>query len=133
VVVGCLSCATENVLGLDLRVPARRAVTQEKSVMGALRHRLRARLRLGATVVVAAACVFWLGRELVWTARIPKLRPSGHYCYGCKVQVIDNSGRATRVTVTQGGVTRQAYIPGGAKAAVDCKGDCRVEQRKMWP
>lgn len=132
VVVGCLACGAENVLGLDLRVPARRAAQQEQSVMAALRHRFWARLRLAVTVVVAAASVAWLVRELAWTARIPP-KLSESTCFGCQRHEIRAGGRGLRVTVEDKGVTRRVYVPAGATVAILCNAECRIEERRMWP
>jgi hypothetical protein len=129
IVVGCVYCDADNVVGTDLRLVARRVHGQTTSIADAIRHRRRARLRLLVVIAASAGVVTLFVRELAWSIDlVPERLPHESYaCTSCHNAEIKNDGRRRRITVTDRGVTRSGAVPADAVAWVECGQPCVVE------
>ena len=120
--VRCVYCSAENVLGIDPRPAALRRRSEKVDLDAALRHRRRARLRLLVTVPLCLLVVAGMSRELgrAWwiprsviriAGRVPELSCTMNPC-----GTITNHDLLSRtVVVSRGPQTRRAtLLPGGA-------------------
>ncbi|HTM21407.1 MAG TPA: hypothetical protein VL172_12890, partial [Kofleriaceae bacterium] len=128
-VVACVYCGSDNLLGLDLRRQAARARSQERSVRAATRRRWWARLRLLIVVPLAAGALYLLARELAFTAHweTHKKEPWSS-CLFCKAASGKNhDGRPRALVVRQGERRRRFVVPPHAAFTVECEEGCTVE------
>jgi hypothetical protein len=137
VVVGCLYCGAENVVGTDLRRAGARAKGQERSVMDALRHRRRARGAFWAATIASGAVIFLLGRELAfaWWWAPPREKHSTDcvFCTRTTVTNVDDSRRMVILhahdakTGEKGERSRRFVVPARSTFDVECDDRCTIE------
>jgi hypothetical protein len=134
VVVGCIYCGVENVVGTDLRRAAARAKGQERSVMEALRHRRRARGTFWAATIASLAVIFLLGRELAfawWWA--PRRERHSTPCIFCKRTTVENLDGSRRLVTLRAKdkrnreVVRRFVVPAKSTFDVECADECVIE------
>lgn len=125
VVVACVYCRADNVLGIDLRRTAQRGRDQPGALAEAFAHRRRARVRLIVTLLSVAGGAFLVTREVRFTAMTAtRAVRMDTFCDACRRIEILNRSRRQLLTVEDGGRTRTQAIPSGARASVECKGEC---------
>lgn len=119
--VRCVYCSAENVLGIDPRPAALRRKSEKVDLDAALRHRRRARLRLWVTVPLCLVVVAGMGRELgrAWSIPQPMIRIPGRApdlsCTMNPCGTITNHDLLSRTVVVSRGtqVRRATLLPGG--------------------
>lgn len=128
ILVRCVYCDAENVLGIDLRVQGRRKEAQAKSVGEALHHRRRARIRLAIVLVLLAAGAGALGHELHYTALATRPRPEHDFgCFGCRLVRLENhDGVRHRLRVVAETGERTRVVRAHGAVDVECQYDCEL-------
>jgi hypothetical protein len=128
VLVTCAYCEADNVLGIDLRLHARRVQAHTRSVAGALRHRRRARIRLVLVFGVLTGGAVVLGQQLrsAFLRARPRteLQTACFMCNSTQVRNEDAREHLVRVSAEQG--THARMVPAGAEVDVECDYDCEL-------
>jgi hypothetical protein len=129
--VRCVYCAAENVLGIDPRPAARRRKGEHADLSRALRTRRRARIAMAVVIPVSIAIAVALGNEVRLAWHVP---PHGVRGFSPDCTIYGSCGTVTnldlvrrRVTITAGAHPVAVTILPHGTVRWACSWDCTLE------
>jgi hypothetical protein len=125
--VHCVYCSAENVLGIDPRPAALRRNRAHDDLVRGLRHRRRARLGFWIAAPICIAIPLVLLHEVAIAWRVPKYSDSTMYCMGPCGFVANDDLRPRAVVLREHDrVLRGTVLPRG-RLGYECWSECSIE------